>query len=110
VTPAYWNRLEGARSVPVIYVADEPDISRLAAGEVTDPDFTKPPLGGYLTAAFVLAVGLFMLGTSPFTWNGWELSVDKNTKKWCLRRYGKVVSNPKGGGKHINISEYLSKR
>jgi hypothetical protein len=109
VTSAYWNHLEGAKSIPVIFVADEPDISRLATGEVKEPDFTKTPAGGYLMAALVLAVGLFMLGASPFTWNGWDLSIDKNTKKWCLKRDGKIVSSTTERSERIDLNQFLTK-
>ena len=109
VNPAYWELLDGAKSVPVIFVADEPDVSRLATGEVERHDFTKTPTGGYLLAALGGAMALFMLAASPFAWNGLDLSFDQSAKKWCLKRYGKVIWSAKGGGKQIDINEYLSK-
>jgi hypothetical protein len=54
-------------------------------------------------------MALFMLGASPFIWNGWDLSFDKITKKWSLKRYGKVVRSLKGGSEKIDINQYLSK-
>jgi hypothetical protein len=91
VDRTYWNELKTAKSVPVIYVADEPDVSKLARGEVTENDFTKTPAGGYGLAALGAAFGLFMLIACPFAWNGWDLSHDKKTGKWSVKRYGKVV-------------------
>lgn len=43
VHPAVWDQLEHARTVPVVYVPDEPDVDRLLFGEVKDDDFTKTP-------------------------------------------------------------------
>jgi hypothetical protein len=60
-------------------------------GEVTENDFTKTPAGGYAFAALAAAFGVFMLAASPFAWNGWDLSHDKKTGKWSVKRYGKVV-------------------
>jgi hypothetical protein len=92
VEPAYWNSLEGAKSVDLVVVPGEPGISRLEDGEVTEKDFTKTPTGSYGLAALGGLMALFMLGVSPFIWNGWDLSQDSKTRKWQIKRYGKVVS------------------
>ena len=91
VEPAYWDRLEGVKTVPVIYVPAEPGISRLASGQVRENDFTKTPTGGFGLAALGGLLALFLLGASPFIWNGWDFSQDTKTRKWLLKRYGKVV-------------------
>ena len=95
----------------MVFVAGEPDVSRLATGEVNEKDFTKTPAGGYLLATLGGVMALIMLGASPFAWNGMDLSFDKTAKKWSVKRYGKVVWTAKGGGggKQINLNEYLSK-
>jgi hypothetical protein len=96
VTPQYWDRLEGVRSIPVIYVRQEPDISRLAQGEVRDQDFTKTPTGGYGLAALGGLLALFLIGASPFAWLGWDLGHDSKTNRWSVKRYGKVVWSSRG--------------
>jgi hypothetical protein len=92
VEPAYWDSLEHAKSIDVIVVPGEPDVSRLESGEVTDKDFTKTPAGGYGRAALGGLLALFMLVASPFMWNGWDLSLDSKTRKWSVKRYGKHVA------------------
>jgi hypothetical protein len=91
VDPAYWDSLAGAKSVDVIVVPGEPGISRLQEGEVTAKDFTNTPAGGYGLAAIGGLIALFMLGASPLIWNGWDLAHDAKTRKWSLKRYGKVL-------------------
>jgi hypothetical protein len=100
VEPVHWNRLESAKSVPVIYVPDEPGISRLVRGEVRDKEFTKTPAGGYGMAALCGAMALFLLGASPFMWNGWDLAHDTKNRKWSLKRYGKVIWSSRGPADH----------
>jgi len=39
VEPIYWNQLENAKTVPVLYVPDEPNIICLFSGEMTEDDF-----------------------------------------------------------------------
>jgi hypothetical protein len=91
VEPRFWDRLEGAKSIPVIWVPEEPSISRLALGEVRDNEFTKTPAGGYGLAALAGLFGVFLLVASPFAWNGWDLAHDAKSKKWSVKRFGKVV-------------------
>ena len=50
---ADWDRLEGATSVPVVYVPGEPAISRLAVGEAEERDPTHSPLVGYGLSALI---------------------------------------------------------
>jgi hypothetical protein len=99
IEPEYWDRLEGARTIPVIYVPDEPGISRLARGEVTKEDFSKTLLGGYIMSALCGLMGLGLLGFAPFAWRGYDLTFDAKTKKWALKRLGKVVWSSQGGEK-----------
>jgi hypothetical protein len=91
VDPTYWDNLAGAKSVDVIVVPGEPGISRLTDGELTEKDITKTPAGGYGLAALGGLLALFMLGAGPFIWNGWDLSHDAKSRKWSVKRYGKVV-------------------
>jgi hypothetical protein len=91
VEPSYWDRLEGAKSIAVIWVPNEPSASRLALGEAKDREFTNTPAGGYGLAALGGLLGAFLLVASPFMWNGWDLAHDAKSRKWSLKRYGKVV-------------------
>ena len=91
VEPGFWNGLEGAKSIAVIWVPGEPSVSRLLFGEVPDREFTKTPVGGYGLATLGGLLALFLLGASPFMWNGWDLAHDAQSKKWSLKHYGKVV-------------------
>ncbi|WP_337177123.1 hypothetical protein [Paludisphaera sp.] len=97
VHPAIWDLLEGAETIVVVYVPDEPDISRLDFGEVRDGDFTKSPRGGYLLAALGGLMALFMLGYSPIAWMGYDLAFDDKRRTWKVTRHGRVVwSSGKG--------------
>ena len=91
VEPGFWDRLEGAKSVGVIWVPDEPFASRLADGEVNEREFTKTPVGGFGLAALGGLMALFLLVASPFMWNGWDLGHDATSRTWSLKRHGKVV-------------------
>jgi hypothetical protein len=91
--PDYWDslKLKRLKSIPVIYVPGEPNVSRLQRGEVTESDIIKTPAGTYSLVAVGGIVALFLLGASPFMWNGWDLAHNSKTKKWSVKRYGKVV-------------------
>jgi hypothetical protein len=92
VDPAYWDSLEGAKSVPVIVVPGEPSMSRLEEGGVLrDDEFTKTPAGGYFLGVLGGLLALFLMGAGVLAWNGWDLAQDTQTKAWTLKRHGKVV-------------------
>lgn len=91
VHPVFWEAIEDAETVPVIYVPDEPDISRLGIGEVAEKDFLKSPKGAYPLAALGGLMALFMLGYSPFAWKGYDLAFDDKDRTWKVKRYGRVV-------------------
>jgi hypothetical protein len=107
VQPDVWNRLQGAKTVQVIYVADEPNISRLLAGEVVENDFTETPVGGYGMAALCALVATFMTVAGAFVFLGWDLGQDSRTKRWHLKRYGRVVwrSGSKDNAKEVLASD-----
>ena len=91
VEPGFWDRLGNAKTIDVIWVPAEPFASRLLDGEVNEREFTKTPVGGYGLAALGGLLALFLLGASPFMWNGWDLGHDATTRTWTLKRFGKVV-------------------
>jgi hypothetical protein len=99
VEPDYWESLAGAKSVPVVFVPDEPGISRLERGEVIEKDLTKRPAGGYLLAALGGLLALFLLGASPLMWNGWDLTHDSKTNRWSVKRFGKVIWSTGGSAR-----------
>jgi hypothetical protein len=102
VERGYWDELEHEKSIPVIYVPDEPEISRLARGEVKEVDFTKTPLGGYGIAALAGLVSFFMLAIAPLAWNGWDLALDPKTKKWSVKQFGEVVGKRGDGASGLS--------
>lgn len=91
VNPHYWDQLEGAKTVPVIYVPDEPDINRLQAGEIKEDGFESTPQGGYIMSGVSCLISLFLLGYSPLAWMGYDLAFDDKTRIWKVKRYGRVV-------------------
>ncbi len=103
VEPAYWESLEGARTIPVVVVPGEPGISRLEEGRaVRDGEFTKTPAGGYLLGTLGGLLALFLLVSGVLMWNGWDLAQDRKTRTWTVKRYGKVVWS--SGGKAVKES------
>jgi hypothetical protein len=103
VEPAYWESLEGAKTIPVIVVPGEPGISRLEEGQVgRDDELTRTPGRGYLLGTLGGLLALFMLVTSVLMWNGWDLAQDSKTRTWKVKRYGKVVWS--SGGKAVKES------
>jgi hypothetical protein len=84
----YWDSLEDATSVAVVYVPGEPWISRLVEGEVEETDFTRTPLGGYGLGAAAMVMGLFFLGASVLQWRGWDIDLDSKTGKFSIKQFG----------------------
>jgi hypothetical protein len=84
----YWDSLEGASTVPIITVPGEPDISRLAEGEVQDNDFLKQPLGAYSLAGLGGLVSLLLLGVGLMQLSGWDIDLDSKTGKVSIKRFG----------------------
>ncbi len=91
VEPAFWDQLAHSKTVPVVYVPDEPDINRLESGAIEKKDFTDTPAGGYLVSSFGAVMALFVLGLSPLAWKGYDLAFDDKQRIWKLKRYGRVV-------------------
>lgn len=83
-----WDALADAKRVGVVYVPDEPSISRLAFGEVPSDDVLDRPVGGYAMAAFSAAMSLFLLGAAVMLFLGWDIKQAPKTKKLAVRRYG----------------------
>jgi hypothetical protein len=91
VDPLFWDQLEHEKTVPVVYVPEEPDINRLESGEVENNDFLKTPRGGYLLSGLGGLMALFLLGFSPLAWMGYDLAFDDKQRIWKVKRYGRVI-------------------
>lgn len=88
VTRPYWDSLEGATTVPVIYVPSEPENSKLQIGEADDQDPTKKPLVGYGLSALVSVICLVLLAAAVFQWYGWDIDLDSKSGTFSIRRFG----------------------
>ena len=88
LTRERWDSLEDATTAEVVYVPDEPWISRLVDGEVEDTDFTKTAAGGYTLCAVGMVMALFMLGAGVLQWRGWDIDLDSKTHKISIKRFG----------------------
>jgi hypothetical protein len=88
VQPLIWAMLAQAKTVQVRYVPDEPSISRLAVGEVEQPDPSKNPLIGYGAAALVGLLGLVCVAAVPLLWKGQTIDWDSKERRFRIKRYG----------------------
>lgn len=88
VTRAYWEELEGATTVAVLYVADEPSICRLALGEVDEDDPTTRPGVMYVLSGVIAVICLIGLVVAALQWRGWDIEMDSRTGKLSIKRYG----------------------
>lgn len=83
-----WDSLDGAPTVPVVYVPEDPSISRLAFGEPPNRDSTRQPLVGYGMPALVALMSLFFLGCAALMWRGWDIDLDSKTGRLSIKRFG----------------------
>jgi hypothetical protein len=83
-----WDKLEGAKSVPVLYVPEDPSISRLLIGEVQSRDSFQNPIVGYGLPAAGAALGLFFIGAAILLSFGWSIDLDSKTGKLSIKRFG----------------------
>jgi hypothetical protein len=90
VERAYWWTLEDldAKTVPIVYVPDEPSISRLSGGEVAEDDPFKNPVIGYGVPALVAVISIVCFIAAPLMWNGWDIDIDSKTRKISIKRFG----------------------
>ena len=78
--------LANVQTVPVVYVPDDPGISRLAFGEEEERDPFKQLGIGYGLPAVAAVVGLFILASAPFLWRGWDIKMDSKSGRISIRR------------------------
>jgi hypothetical protein len=83
-----WDKLEAAKSVPVLYVPEDPSISRLLIGEVQSRDSSHNPLIGYGLPAAGAALGLFFIGAAVVLFCGWSIDLDSKTGRLSIKRFG----------------------
>lgn len=81
-----WNSLEGATTVPVRYVPDDPDNNRLVGGEVVND--TGSPVTNLLLSAAVGMLSLFFLTIGVLQYCGWDIDLDSKTGKVSIQRFG----------------------
>lgn len=103
VDTVYWASLQGAKSVPVRYVPDEPNINKLLMGEVNENEFLKTAPGGYGFAALGALFSLLMTVGGGFMWFGWDLTHETKSQRWLLKRYGRIVWDSKSKGGSIEV-------
>lgn len=88
VERSLWDQLDQMKTVPVIYVADEPSISRLAQGEV-DPRSQRPrPVAGYGIAILGACMSVLSFLAAGMLWRGLDLGTDPVTGRFGIRRFG----------------------
>ncbi len=80
-----WDHLADAKEIPVIYVPDEPDISRLLVGEI---EKRESPGVGYLLSFFVSAMGLLFVVGGVLSFRGWDIRFDEKTRRFSMNRFG----------------------
>jgi len=85
-TRAYWDSLEGATSVPVLFVPDEPGISRLAQGEAEGDD--PSPVLMYVLSGVLALLCVVFLAAAALQWRGWDIDLDSKTGKISIKRFG----------------------
>ncbi|MGC1274059.1 MAG: DUF3592 domain-containing protein [Planctomycetaceae bacterium] len=81
-----WNSLDGATTVPVRYVPDDPDNNRLVAGEVANE--TGSPVTNLLLSVAVGMLSLFFLTVGVLQYRGWDVDLDSKTGKVSIQRFG----------------------
>jgi hypothetical protein len=88
VTPAYWDSLENAKTVPVIYIPDEPAVSRLVEGEVESRDLSDSPAVMIGLSVVLIAMCVVFLAAAVMQWRGWDIDLDSKTGKISIKRFG----------------------
>ena len=91
--PRYYQELEAsdAHTIPVLYVENEPTISRLQDGEIVEQDFLRTPIGGYGLSGLVAVLCIGFLGVAALQWRGWDIDLDSKTGKMSIKRFGEGV-------------------
>jgi hypothetical protein len=88
VTLAYWESLEDAKTVPVIYVPQEPAVSRLVDGEVGSRDLSDSPAVMIGLSVGLIALCMVFLAAAAMQWYGWDNDLDRKTGKISIKRFG----------------------
>ena len=88
VTPAYWDSLETAKTVPVIYVPQEPAVSRLVQGEVESRDLSDSPAVMIGLSVVLIGMCVVFLGAAIMQWYGWDIDLDSKTGRISVQRFG----------------------
>jgi hypothetical protein len=100
VERAVWDQLKDEPTVRVVYVPDEPSISRLALGEPPSKDITDTPAGGYGLAGLGMLMGIFSFGAGAMFWRGLDFGTDPVTGKLGFKRFGPPQAGGAATAKH----------
>jgi len=88
ISPLYYEEIDGAETVPVVYVPSEPTISRLAEGEVVKEDISDKPAVMYGLCAVLSILCIVFLSAAAFQWKGYEIDFNKETRKFSIKPFG----------------------
>jgi len=87
VSREYYDRLAGAKTIPVMYVPSDPDVTRLMAGEIPD----SGNVDSSILIPVVLLVGamsiVFIVG-GILSLTGRELYMSKSTGRPAIKNFG----------------------
>lgn len=83
-----WDAFQGIKTVPVVYVPDEPEISRLQFGEDEDRRAFHSPWIGYLASGFFGVMAIGALAMTLIFWRGLTLAFDKEKGWFAFKPYG----------------------
>lgn len=88
ITEALWLQLKGAQTVPVLFVPNEPEISRLTDGEVPRVVNEHSPIFDYGLALAMSLFALLFLCAGLLNASGWNVEFDHVKRRFCLKPYG----------------------
>lgn len=84
----FWDGLEGVETVAVVYVPEDPSISRLAHGEVVSDELMDQPNVVYAVCGLVTLMSLFFLASAALQWRGLDIDIDSKTGKISIKPFG----------------------
>lgn len=76
ISSVLFDTLSVGDSIAVRYVPDEPEISRLVAGEIEREDIQDSPTMSFLLGGAAIAMSLFLAGITVMFWKGYDFKID----------------------------------
>lgn len=87
VSREYYDQLSGVKTVPVMYVPSDPDITRLAAGEIPDSGNVDPSI--LIPVVFLVgAMSLIFIVAGILSLTGCEMYMSKSTGRPAIKNFG----------------------